>query len=182
MKNLTEKQQTIIADITNEFIKINEEKNNRPKGSLFDIDGLLCQKESDIEDRQQIQVNNLLFEEMLKSTMQRDMEKLNEDLNEYELCAFIPINWDIEGSSFVIDTIKRRNDSGYHSDNSIDLRYRLEYKWISFESRISSIDKKSEKYQIGCYVTPNTQRFYSSIEEFAKDTIVIEKIKKLLNK
>ena len=43
MKNLTDKQQTILADITNEFIKINEEKKNRPKGSLFDIDGLLGQ-------------------------------------------------------------------------------------------------------------------------------------------
>jgi hypothetical protein len=182
MKNLTEKQELILAEITNEFVKINEEKKNRPKGSLFDIDGLLSQKESDIEDRQQIEVKNLLFEQMLKSAMQRDMEKLNEDLNEYGLSAFIPKNWDKNGNSFVIDTIKQKEDSGYNSSNSIDLRYRLESMWVSFDSRISSIDKKSEKYRIGCYVTSNTERFYNSIEEFAKDTIVIEKIKKLLNK
>ena len=182
MQNLTTKQQTIIANITNEFARINEEKNNRPKGSLFDIDSLLCQKESDIEDRQQIEVNNLLYEEMLKSAMQDDMKKLNDDLNEYGLAAYIPINWKIDGNSFVIDTIKRRDNSGYNSSNSIDLRYRLEYAWISFESKISPISKYSEKYKIGCYVTSNTERFYNSINEFAKDTIVIDKIKQLLNK
>lgn len=182
MQNLTEKQETIIANIMNEFAKINEEKNNRPKGSLFDIDDFLYQKESDIEDRQQIEVNNLLCEEILNSAMQDDMKKLNDDLNEYGLAAYIPINWKIDGNSFIIDTIKRRDNSGYNSDNSIALRYRLEYSWISFKSRISSIEKKSEKYKIGCYVTPNTERFYNSINEFAKDTIVIEKIKILLNK
>jgi hypothetical protein len=182
MKNLTEKQELILAEITNEFVKINEEKKNRPKGSLFDIDGLLSQKESDIEDRQQIEVNNLLYEEMLKSAMQDDMNKLNDDLNEYGLCAYIPINWKKDGNSFVIDTIKRKDDSGYHSESSIDLRYKLEYAWISFESGISSIEKKSQKYKLSCYVFSNTERFYNNINEFAKDTIIIDKIKKLLNK
>jgi len=38
MNNLTENQQKIITNIITEFSKINEEKNNKPKGKLFDID------------------------------------------------------------------------------------------------------------------------------------------------
>jgi hypothetical protein len=62
------------------------------------------------------------------------------------------------------------------------LRYKLEYAWISFESGISSIEKKSQKYKLSCYVFSNTERFYNNINDFAKDTIVIDKIKRLLNK
>jgi hypothetical protein len=182
MNNLTEKQQTIINNIMSEFSKINEEKNNRPKGKLFDIDGLLGQKEADTEQRYQIQLDNQFYEEMLKEIMKNDMEELNIDLKELGLTTFIPYNWDKNGNSFCIDTIYQKENSGYYSDDSIKLSYQLKSKAISFESRIPSIPQKSKEYKIGCYVTPNNETLYSNIEEFAEDKPIIEKIKRLINK
>lgn len=181
MNNLTEKQKMIIANITSEFAKINEEKNNRPKGKLFDIDGLLGQKQADMEQRYQIELDNQFYEEMLKEIMKNDMEELNIDLKELGLTTFIPHNWDKNGNSFCIDTIYQKENSGYHSDNSIRLSYQLKNKYVSFESRIPSIEQKIKEYQIGCYNTSNYETLYSNIEEFAADKSVIEKIKRLIN-
>ena len=182
MKNLTENQQMIIANITSEFAKINQEKKNRPKGKLFDIEGLLGQKQADTEQRYQIELDNQFYEEMLKEIMKNDMEELNIDLKELGLTTFIPHNWDKNGNSFCIDTIYQKENSGYYSDGSIRLSYQLKSKGISFESRIPRIEQKSKEYQIGCYVNPHTESFFSNIEEFAEDKSVIEKIKRLINK
>lgn len=182
MNNLTEKQKMIIANITNEFSKINEEKNNRPKGTLFDIEGLLGQKQADMEQRYQIELDNQFYEKMLKEIMKNDMEELNIDLKELGLTTFIPKTWDQDGNSFIIDTIYQKENSGYHSDDSIRLSYQLKNKYVSFESRIPCIEQKSKEYKIGCYVTPNNETLYSNIEEFAEDTRIIEKIKRLINK
>lgn len=182
MNNLTEKQKMIIANITSEFSKINEEKNNRPKGKLFDIDGLLGQKQADTEQRYQIELDNQFYEEMLKEIMKNDMEELNIDLKELGLTTFIPKTWDQDGNSFVIDTIDQKENSGYYSDYSIRLSYQLKSKGISFESRIPRIEQKLKEYQIGCYVNSHTERFYSNIEEFAEDKSIIERIKMLINK
>jgi hypothetical protein len=182
MKNLTEKQQKIIAEITSEFIKINEEKKNRPKGSLFDIDGLLGQRDADIEEKYQIELDNQFYEEMLKDIIKNDMEQLNVDLKELGLTTFVPELWGKNGNSFCIDTIYQKENRKHYSDDSIILRYRLKYKAVSFESRIPSIEQKIKEFEIGCYVNPNSERFYSSIEEFAADKTIIEKIKRLINK
>jgi hypothetical protein len=182
MNNLTEKQQTIITNIISEFSKINEEKNNRPKGTLFDIDGLLGQKEADIEQRYQIQLDNEFYEEMLKDIVKNDMEQLNVDLEGLGLTTFIPKTWDQYGTIFCIDTIYQKEKWGIYTDETIRLSYQLEYEIVSFESRIASISKKSKQFKIGCYVNSSTERFYSSIEEFAADKTIIEKIKRLINK
>jgi hypothetical protein len=181
MNNLTEKQQTIINNIMSEFSKINEEKNNRPKGKLFDIDGLLGQKQADTEQRYQIELDNQFYEEMLKEIMKNDMEELNVDLKELGLTTFIPKTWDQNGNSFVIDTIYQKEKWESYSDDSIRLNYRLKSKGISFESMIPRIEQKLKEFQIGSYAYLNTERYYSNIEEFAADTRIIEKIKKLIN-
>lgn len=182
MNNLTEKQQTIINNIMSEFSKINEEKNNRPKGTLFDIEGLLGQKQADTEQRYQIELDNQFYEEMLKDIIENDMKQLNADLEELGLTIFVPKNWDKNGNSFCIDTIYQKENSGYYSDNSIKLSYRLKSQIVSFESRIPCIIQKSKEYQIGCYVNSYTESFYSNIEEFAEDKPIIERIKMLINK
>jgi hypothetical protein len=181
MNNLTDKQKMIIANITSEFAKINEEKNNRPKGTLFDIEGLLGQRDADIEEKYQIQLDNEFYEKMLKEIMKNDMEELNVDLKELGLTTFIPKIWDQDGNSFIIDTIHQKEKWGSYTDNSIKLTYQLKSKEISFESRIPRIEQKSKEYQIGCYVNSHTERFYSNIEEFAAHKPVIEKIKRLIN-
>ena len=87
-----------------------------------------------------------------------------------------------DGNNFIIDTIYQKENSGYHSDDSIRLSYQLKNKYVSFESRIPSIEQKSKEYKIGCYVNPNYETLYSNIVEFAEDKPIIEKIKRLINK
>lgn len=176
MKNLTEKQQTIIADITKEFIKINEEKKKRPKGSFFDIDGLLGQREADIEERYQIERNNEFYDEILKTKIQEDMDSLNIDLKELGLRAWQPLTWAIWVRGFVIDTIENF-ERDYHFDKNIIVKYRLFTKTKIFKSGISYIEESSNKHNIEC-----RSKFYCNLEEFAKDTNVIDNIKVLINK
>ena len=182
MNNLTEKQQTIINNIMSEFSKINEEKNNRPKGKLFDIDGLLGQKEADTEQRYQIQLDNQFYEEMLKDIIENDMDQLNLDLKELGLATYIPKTWNQDGDSFIIDTINQKEKWGSYTDDSIKLNYLLKSEYVSFESRIPDISQKSKEFQIWCYINSSIQRSYSNIEEFAADKSIIEKIKRLINK
>jgi hypothetical protein len=174
MKNLTEKQQTIIADITKEFIKINEEKKKRPKGSFFNIDGLLGQKEADIEERFQIEGNNKFYDEILKTKIQEDMDLLNIDLKELELRAFRPSNWADWVRGYIIDTINNF-ERGFGDSRSIIVKYRLFTKTKYFESGIEYIKESSNKHNI-----ESCSKFFNNLEEFAKDQNVIGNIKKLI--
>tara|TARA_R110000868_G_scaffold224763_1_gene476934 strand:+ start:226 stop:765 length:540 start_codon:yes stop_codon:yes gene_type:complete len=176
MKNLTEKQQTIIANITNEFAKINEEKKNRPKGGLFDIDGLLGQREADIEERYQIERNNEFYDEIFQTKIQEDMDTLNIDLRQLGLRAWRPLTWAIWVRGFVIDTIENF-ERDYHYEKNIIVKYRLFTKTKYFESGISYIEESSNKHNIEC-----CSKFFNNLEEFAKDINVIGKIKVLINK
>lgn len=175
MNNLTEKQQLIISDITNEFTKINEEKKNRPKGGLFDIDGLLGQREADIEERYQIERNNEFYDEILTAKISEDMDTLNIDLKELGLRAFRPSNWSSWVRGYVIDTI-RNFERGFEGDNKIKLQYRLFTKTKYFESDISYIEESLNKHNI-----ESCSKFFNNLEEFAKSTNTIGGIKKLIN-
>jgi len=181
MNNLTEKQNKLIEEITNEFTKINEQKKPMSKGNLFDVVGLLGQKEADLEQRCQIELDNQFYGEMLISIIDKDMEILNVELKELGLCVFKPNNWRDSARAYVIDKTHYRDVRGYASENAIKLDYRLDSKYVAFESKIGGIDQKTKEYKISSYVTPNTERFYNNIEEFSKDTLIIEKIKRLIN-
>jgi hypothetical protein len=177
MKNLTEKQELIIADITNEFIKINEEKKNRPKGGLFDIDGLLGQREADIEERFQIERNNKFYDEILQTKIQEDMDVLNIDLKQMKLIATRPKNWSSWVRGFQIDTIENF-ERGYFglSDDTISLKYRLIGSRKNFVSGISSIEEYKNQHNI-----ESCNRFFSNLQQFAKEGNVIGSIKRLIN-
>jgi hypothetical protein len=176
MKNLTEKQQTLIADITNEFIKINEEKKNRPKGGLFDINGLLGQREADIEERYQIERNNEFFDEILQTQIQEDIDILNIDLRQLGLRAWRPLTWADWVRGFVIDTIENF-ERDYHFDKNICVKYIFIKKTKSFESGISYIEEFENKHKIEW-----NNYHYSTIKSFATHKDVIDKIKTLINK
>lgn len=176
MKNLTEKQEIIIADITNEFIKINEEKNNRPKGGLFDINGLLGQREADIEERFQIERNNRFYDEILKTKIKEDMDMLNIDLRELGLRAWQPLTWASWVRGFVIDTINNF-ERDYHFGENIKIDYRLITKSKSFESGISYIDEFENQHKIMW-----NNYSYTNIKEVARHNMIINNIKKLINK
>jgi hypothetical protein len=176
MKNLTEKQQTLIADITSEFIKINEEKKNRPKGGLFDINGLLGQREADIEERFQIERNNQFYDEILQTKIQEDMDVLNIDLIQLGLRAWRPSTWADWVRGFVIDTIENF-EKDYHNDKNITIKYILIKKEKSFESGISFINECENNHKIEW----NNYR-YTTIKAFATHKDVIDNIKQLINK
>jgi hypothetical protein len=178
MKNLTEKQELIIADITSEFIKINEEKKNRPKGGLFDIDGLLGQREADIEERLQIERNNEFYDEILQTKIQDDMDFLNIDLKQMGLIATRQKNWGSWVRGFQIDTIENF-ERGYFglSDDTISLKYRLIGNTKYFVSGISSIQEYKNQHSI-----ESCNRFFSNLQQFAKEGNVIGSIKRLINK
>ena len=176
MKKLTEKQQTIIADITSQFIKINEENNNRPKGKLFDIDGLLGQRDADIEEKYQIELNNKFYDEILQTNIEEDIETLNLDLKELGLRAFRPINWSEWVRGYVIDTIATF-DYGYQGEDSISVKYTLLSNPKFFKSGISYIMECKNQHNIEfCNYS------VTNIEDFAKHHKTIDKIKTLINK
>jgi hypothetical protein len=176
MKNLTEKQELIIADITSEFIKINEEKKNRPKGGLFDIDGLLGQREADIEERFQIERNNEFYDEILQTKIQEDMDVLNIDLRQLGLRAWRPLTWANWVRGFVIDTIENF-ERDYHFDKNIIVKYILMKKTKCFESGISYIEEYQNKHKIEW-----KNYHYTSIKDFATDKELIDNLKILINK
>lgn len=176
MNNLTENQQKIITNIITEFSKINEEKNNKPKGKLFDIDGLLGQRDADIEERYQIELNNKFYDEILQTNIELDMETLNLDLKELGLRAFRPINWSEWVRGYVIDTIERF-DYGYQGEDSISVKYTLLSTPKFFKSGISYIMECKNQHNIEfCNYS------VANIEEFAKHHKTIDKIKTLINK
>jgi len=76
-KELTDKQQSIIEDITNEFIKINENKKQRKSGGLLNLEEFIYEKEDDMEERTFIaSFNNAKFKETL-SIVDEAIETLN---------------------------------------------------------------------------------------------------------
>tara|TARA_R110000868_G_scaffold168276_2_gene402945 strand:- start:24 stop:530 length:507 start_codon:yes stop_codon:yes gene_type:complete len=70
MKNLTEKQQTIIADITNEFVKINETESSTDILSLIDNainEKHILRKELEILDRHNRESIKIIKNEVMKT-------------------------------------------------------------------------------------------------------------------
>ena len=177
MKNLTEKQETILAQITSEFIKINEEKKNRPKGSLFDIDGLLGQREADIEERYQIERNNEFYDEILQTNIQLDMDMLNIDLKELGLRAWRPSSYSKWVRGYVIDTMENFERGYDNYSENIKLTYRLISKSKHFKSGISCITECENKHNI-----ESCDFYFDNIESFSKYHRIIDRIKKLINK
>ena len=169
MKNLTDKQQTIIADITNEFIKINEEKSKRKKGGLIDLDSLLLERESDLDLRKSIELNNRINLDKLNQILNDDADKLNEDLADYNLIARIEKK---NAYFIVIEELTRANKN---VDNSIWINYSQYMNHINFKSKIEGIYQKE-----GYYIAYGSLT-YKSIEDFVKSEYFIENLRKLIN-
>ena len=169
MKNLTDKQQTIIAEITNEFVKINEEKNKRKKGTLIDIDTLLSERDKDLELKRDIQLMNGINFEKFNQIINDDVDKLNEDLADFNLIARI----DTKQTNFiVIEELTRANKN---LDTSIWIKYSQYMNHINFKSKIEGIWQKKGYYIEYANVT------YKSIENFVKDEYFNEKLRILIN-
>jgi hypothetical protein len=182
MKNLTEKQQTIIANITNEFAKINQEKATRKIGGLLDVDTLLFERDKDIEYRKQIEIENKIAKEKFYNVVKNDIDRLNEDLKHLKLYADYP--YDDYRDRFCIDIIDRQFRSGARKMDLINCKdilsfeYTQDKKHISFKSEIGNIYKLLDTYQIIFYYNSNK---HTNIESALKDDFAQRYIKNLIN-
>jgi len=180
-KELTDKQQSIIEDITNEFIKINENKKQRKSGGLLNLEEFIWEKQDDMEERENIALFNFAkFKETL-SIVDEAIDTLNDELLDYGLMAYRYPNlkWEDNLSSiyFYIDTkevaesnLKRdRNESSHRSTNySISLNAQSKTNLIRFKSNIKPIFQ-FEKY-LGIGLAGSYENTYLTIEGFCRDT------------
>jgi len=152
MANLTEKQQTIIADITNEFIRVNAEKKPIKKGTLLRIDELVQQRDIDIENRYEIELYNKSMFVDFVSLVDDAIDTLNNELIDYGLKAFRfkgeNVNQNLQYLYFFIDLIDNANTTiqGNGSSNNFSkyhIRLVAKNKLVSlgFKSGIPSIYK-----------------------------------------
>jgi hypothetical protein len=152
MTNLTEKQQTIIADITNEFIKVNADKKTIKKGSLLRIYELVGQRDIDLENRYEIELYNKSMFVDFVSLVDDAIDTLNEELIDYGLKAFRfkdeNVKQNLEYIYFYIDLIDNANTTIQGNGNSNNfskyfIRLVAKNKLVSvgFKSGISSIYK-----------------------------------------
>jgi hypothetical protein len=167
MKNLTEKQQTIIADITNEFVKINEEKSKRKKGSLIDIDALLFERNRDLELKKNIELMNRINSDKFNQRINDDVIKLNEDLVDFNLVAKQEENY------IIIDEPCRPKSK---VNNSIYIKYRKEHIYKTFKSQIEGIYLITDEFSI-----EGTNNIYASIEEYIKESNFNGSLRTLIN-
>ena len=176
MKNLTEKQQTIIADITNEFIKINQEKATRKIGGLLDVNALLFQRDEDMEWRKQIEIENKINNEKFLNAIKTDMDRLNEDLQYINLYA--DYCYTDNKKRYGINIIGRAMNLIDFKD-ILEIEYSQDYKCIGFKSEIGTIYKYLDTYTIQFYYGGHK---HNNIESALKDDLAERKIKNLLNK
>jgi hypothetical protein len=177
MKNLTEKQQRIITEITSEFQRINKEKESQIKGSLIDISGLLKQQSDDLRLKREIEAENNLKRQKMEEIVEADMSRLNSDLIHLGLVCFY--TYHNNKHHIAIDTKAGRASSNYTRDGALRLEYTLPYVNKSFESRIASIEVYSDKPVIKySYASPE----FKGIEELAKSEWFIANIKSLINR
>lgn len=177
---LTDKQQSIIKDITNEFIQINEKKKQRKSGGLLNLENFIYEKQDDMEDRENIATfNNAKFKETLL-IVDEAIETLNTELLDYGLMAYRYPNlrWENNLSSiyFYIDTkenaetnINRDRTEGFHKSSrySISLWAKNKTKTITFKSNIEAICQ-FETY-LGIGLASSYERTYPTIDEFCAD-------------
>jgi hypothetical protein len=176
MKNLTEKQQTIIAEITNEFLKINQEKATRKIGGLLDVDTLLFERDKDIEYRKQIQIENKIVKEKFYDTIKSHIDRLNEDLQYLNLYA--DYCYEDDKTRYGINIIGLPMNLVDYKD-ILKFEYKQDYKHIGFKSEIGTIYKYLDTYEITFYYNSTK---HTCIESALKDDFAQRYIKNLINK
>lgn len=183
MNNLTEKQELIIAEITNEFNKINEEKKKSNKGGLLKLNELVEQKDNDLESRKIIELNNEACFKNFLCIVDDSIEKLNDELLDYGLKAYkLPKNYtaqsSLNGIYFYIDLISYSNGEK-SSKYGIRIKAENEVVYQTFKSNIEGIQKyvnfRGFKLE-GSYTFA-----YKNIEEFVEKSSVRNNINYLLH-
>jgi hypothetical protein len=170
MNNLTENQQTIINQITNEFKKINDEYRVH-EGSLIDLSGIVKELNEDKIKRKEIEVQNGINKNIFIENVRKDIQRINEDLVKYGLIAFE--KWE---STIRIATQKEFNKVGQSNvQYYLDIRCIQNAETIYFKSKIDNISKNESSYYY-----QNWSGVYKSLEDLIGTSTFSEHMRDLI--
>jgi hypothetical protein len=171
-KDLTENQQQIITDITNEFVKINERETKRKSNSLIDFDSIFKERKEDEKRREEILCKNVIVQQMYDDLIDEIVDKLTSEVDQWGLYC------------------KRNDKTRTHSGDIIisytdELSYK-KYIYIDVRKDITTITFKSGIEEVREWFPPTRLSFNSvsncweTIEELCKNPYFIKELKELL--
>lgn len=141
MSNLTQNQQDIITQITNEFKKINDDYNVY-EGGLIDLSRIVKELNEDKIRRSEIEVQNSINKRIFIENVNKDLKRINDDLVKYDLVAFI--KWDSTIRIGILREFSKHGESGLNY--YVDIHCCQNSETIYFNSQISNIQKTSSSY------------------------------------
>ena len=173
-KNLTENQQQIITDITNEFVKINERESKRKSNTLIDFDSIFKERRDDEKRRKEIQCKNVIVQQMYDDLIDEIVDKLTSEVDQWGLYC-------------------KRNEDKIKNSGDIIISYtdKLSYKkyiYIDVRKDITTITFKSGIEEVREWLPPTRLSFNSvsycweTIEDLCKNPYFIKDLKELLLK
>jgi hypothetical protein len=166
MNQLTEKQQTIINNITSEFLKINTEY-LVPKGSLVDVSPFLQQINMDKIRRKEIEIQNSINQKIILDNIERDAKRLNDDLAHAKILAVL------EKYSIRLIAEKDVHKVGSSANyDTLHIHYEFDSNTVWFKSQIEPIGEISTTY----YYRLLSAGKFSTIEEVVKTDTFKDKI------
>lgn len=170
MNNLTENQQSIINQITNEFKKINDEYRVH-EGGLIDLSGIIKEFNEDKIRRSEIEVQNNINKNIFLENVNKDIKRINDDLVKYGLIAF-----KVCESKIRIATKKESDKIGISNVNYYTTIGCSQYaKTIYFNSQINNISKNESSY----YYIHNGEHF-KSLEDLISTPCFTEHMRTLI--
>lgn len=173
MSNLTENQQTIINQITNEFKKINDEYKVH-EGGLIDLSVIVKELNEEKIRRSEIEVQNAINKNIFLENVRKDIQRINEDLVKYGLIAFQK-----HESTIRIATQKEFNKVGHSNvQYYLDIRCIQNAETIYFKSKIDNISKNESSYYYqhwsGGYKSLEDLIGTSTFTEHMRDLIILQ--------
>jgi len=141
MNNLTQNQQDIITQITNEFNKINDDYKTY-EGGLIDLSPLVKELNADKIRRSEIELQNNINTKIFLDNVDKDIKRMNDDLSKYDLVAYK--KWT---SNICITTLKHFKRYFIESPEHVDISCQIKSDKIYFDSQISNIAKLDTSYE-----------------------------------
>jgi hypothetical protein len=145
MNQLTQNQQDIITQITNEFNKINYDYKTY-EGGLIDLSPLIKELNADKIRRSEIELQNTINTKIFLDNVDKDIKRINDDLVKYDFVAYK--KWT---SNIRITTLKQFKRYYIETTEHIDISCRQKSDKIYFDSNINSISKLDTSYEYMYY-------------------------------
>jgi hypothetical protein len=141
MNQLTQNQQDIITQITNEFNKINDDYKTY-EGGLIDLSPLIKELNADKIRRSEIELQNTINTNIFLDNVDNDIKRMNDDLVKYDLVAYK--KWT---SRIRITTLKQFKKYYIEATDYVDISCQQKSDEIYFDSKITYIAKLDTSYK-----------------------------------